>query len=284
MARPEKDNAEYFSHDKNMRNDPKIKALRRRFPKDGYAVWNMLLEVLTESSFFMATISPIHLELMAGDFDVETKILEEIIEYCTKIELLVREDDKIYSCGLKKRLQPVLDHRNRNKEKFLRQKQKSDVVSAAETTQSKVKESKVKESNKVVEEEVGPAPENLEEKDQEEEIPEIIPDVYIDEEEKSAAVEFLKRHTLFSTIQMQQKLKPPEILKLFDTFYIQKIGFGEIKGKTGDDVVKNFYYWIPKYKNATRPDAPVMRLSPQEKASRFEELKKTYGSSKNPYT
>lgn len=38
MARPNKNNAEYFSHDADMRNDVKVKALRRRFSHTGYAV------------------------------------------------------------------------------------------------------------------------------------------------------------------------------------------------------------------------------------------------------
>ena len=52
MARPKKNNAEYFTHDADMRNDVKIKALRRKFSHTGYAVWNYLLETLTDSDFF----------------------------------------------------------------------------------------------------------------------------------------------------------------------------------------------------------------------------------------
>ena len=44
MARPKKNNAEYFTHDADMRNDVKIKALRRNFPTQGmpYGItcWN----------------------------------------------------------------------------------------------------------------------------------------------------------------------------------------------------------------------------------------------------
>lgn len=38
MARPKKNNAEYYTHDADMRNDMKIKALRRKFSHTGYAV------------------------------------------------------------------------------------------------------------------------------------------------------------------------------------------------------------------------------------------------------
>ena len=52
MARPIKNNADYHSHDSNMRNDIKIKALRRKYKLAGYAIYNMLLEVLTNAEYF----------------------------------------------------------------------------------------------------------------------------------------------------------------------------------------------------------------------------------------
>ena len=47
MARPKKQYCDYFSHDRDMRNHRKIKALRTKFGVNGYAVWVMILEVLT---------------------------------------------------------------------------------------------------------------------------------------------------------------------------------------------------------------------------------------------
>ena len=52
MARPIKNNADYFTHDSQMRNHRKIKALRYKFGLIGYAVYNMLLEVLTNAENF----------------------------------------------------------------------------------------------------------------------------------------------------------------------------------------------------------------------------------------
>ena len=52
MARPKKNNADYFPHDADMRNDPKIRALRRKFGLKGYAIWNMFLESLTRFRIF----------------------------------------------------------------------------------------------------------------------------------------------------------------------------------------------------------------------------------------
>lgn len=67
MARPIKDNADYFTHDADMRDDPKIKALRRKFKAEGYGIWNMLLEAITDSDNFRLKID---LEIMAGDFEM----------------------------------------------------------------------------------------------------------------------------------------------------------------------------------------------------------------------
>lgn len=152
MARPKKENAEYFSHDANMRNDPKIKALRKKFT-DGYAVYNMFLEYLTDCTLFEVKMSELEFEILSGDFDVDVEILKEILDYCVKVGLLIQSENMFFSNGLKKRLQPVLDKRNNAKDKFLQiklqeseQKVQKSGVSVTETTQSKVKESKVKES------------------------------------------------------------------------------------------------------------------------------------------
>ncbi|SNA84042.1 DUF4373 domain-containing protein [Flavobacterium psychrophilum] len=155
MARPKRENAEYFSHDANMRNDPKIKALRKKF-KEGYSVYNMFLEYLTDCRFFEVEMTDLEYEIMSGDFDIETEFLIDILNYCVKIGLLNKTENVFFSNGLKKRLQPVLDKRNKAKASFLSQfatetdkkeeKVQKSLVSVTETTQSKVKESKVKES------------------------------------------------------------------------------------------------------------------------------------------
>lgn len=152
MARPKKENAEYFSHDANMRNDPKVKALRKKF-QDGYAVYNMFLEYLTDCVLFEVEMTDLEFEILSGDFDVDVEILKEILDYCIKIGLLIKSENVFFSNGLKKRLQPVLDKRNNAKTKFLQQKlgkeiqeTQKNLVSVTEKTQSKVKESKGKES------------------------------------------------------------------------------------------------------------------------------------------
>jgi len=88
MARPTKHNADYFSHDVTMRDDPKIKALRRKYSHTGYSVWNMLLELLTSIEYFEYEWNELNIELLAPDFDIDAENLNEIVNYCIKIKLL----------------------------------------------------------------------------------------------------------------------------------------------------------------------------------------------------
>ncbi len=143
MARPKKNNADYFSHDSGMRNDEKIKALRRKFWLEGYAIWCMLLEKLTDADNFELELWELFYELTAWDFEICSEKLEEIMEYMFKILLLKLENWVFFSLWLKQRLKCVSDKRNRAKERFLSQKKKKQEVSVTEMTQSKVKESKV---------------------------------------------------------------------------------------------------------------------------------------------
>lgn len=111
MARPIKLSAEYFYHDANMRNDIKIKALRRKFGAEGYAVWNFILETLTANEDFKMPFSPMEQELLAADFDINPERLAEIVDYCCRLELLQHSEDEatIFSLAHRKRLQSVLD-------------------------------------------------------------------------------------------------------------------------------------------------------------------------------
>lgn len=118
MARQIKNNAQWFTHDFDMRNDVKIKALRRKFGNNGYAVWCYLLESLTDTDFFELDFSDIDIELLAADYDVTPEELKDIAEYCCRIKLLQKTGDgvKIYSEALKRRFEPLNDLRNKRSE------------------------------------------------------------------------------------------------------------------------------------------------------------------------
>ena len=146
MARPKRENADYFSHDAGMRDDPKVKALRNKFGITGYAVWCMMLEILTNSDFFKIKIEELEIEILSADFGIEADLFEEILSYMLRLKLLQSVDNCEYlSQKLTDRLQPVVDKRRNSRPKG---------VSVTESTQSKVKETKVKEKklNKTKEE------------------------------------------------------------------------------------------------------------------------------------
>lgn len=142
MARPKKNNADYFSHDNDMRNDDKILSVRRKFGHEWYSIWNMLLEKLCKSDWFIIDVDNISLELLSWDFMIEPDKLSQIIDYFVYIKLIVKKDEKIYSQKLIDRFAWLLSKRKRDID-YRWQKQDKEVVIDVENPQSKVKESKV---------------------------------------------------------------------------------------------------------------------------------------------
>lgn len=161
MARPTKNNAEYFSHDADMRNDVKVKALRRKFSHKGYAVWCFILETLTDTDFFELDFDEVNKELLASDFDITVDELDEIVNYCLKINLLQMTDEHLlFSAAHQRRFSGLITKRERDRERLSRLLAKKngsekDVITAengksggsrGDNTDSKVKESKIEES------------------------------------------------------------------------------------------------------------------------------------------
>ena len=110
------DTLRYFSHDADMRNDIKVKALRRKFGLKGYAVWCFILETLTDREDFEIDYTPVEIELMAADFDVEVEELKEIVEYCVKVNLLQLEDNRLFSYRHKERFEKTISERQKKSE------------------------------------------------------------------------------------------------------------------------------------------------------------------------
>ncbi len=168
MGRPIKNNADFFSHDADMRNDIKIKALRRRFSHTGYAVWCYILETLTDADFFRIDFNTVDQELLAADYDISVEDLQSIVYYCVKINLLqISEEEtgkQLYCENLIARFSGLTSKRKNDRERLERWKKQrkstSNKVIAAiipdkdvnrpEKPHSKVKESK-EEKNKVKE-------------------------------------------------------------------------------------------------------------------------------------
>jgi hypothetical protein len=155
MARPVKNNLDYFSHDKDMRNDLKIKALRRKYSHKGYSIYVMMLEHLSNCDYLQFEWSELNIELLTPDFDIDATELIEIIDYCVKLNLFSIHLGYIYSHRFVERNQLVLNSRkgfslNNSPIMMLKQNQLSksqinyDKIEI--NTQSKVKDSIVKES------------------------------------------------------------------------------------------------------------------------------------------
>lgn len=152
MARPIKNSCDYFPHDAGMRSHRKIKAIRNTFGITGYAIWVMLIEYLTDIDGNEFEQSEIEFELMSGDFGVTVEEIQNVVNYCIKINLLFINNGFIYSESLNERLAPVYSKRGKSKElskqqlrvngSFCSSNPVGDALPASETPQSKEKERK----------------------------------------------------------------------------------------------------------------------------------------------
>ena len=116
MARPIKNNADYFPHDADMRNDPKIKAIRRKFGQlHGYAMYVMLLEYLSDKDYFKVKLSDLEYELIAGDFGIDDPVqVKEFVSYACMLDLFQMDDDVLSCRSLLDRMDSLLIKRKRD--------------------------------------------------------------------------------------------------------------------------------------------------------------------------
>jgi hypothetical protein len=156
MARPTKHNVDYFSHDTHMRNDLKIKALRRKYGHKGYSFWNMILEHLGECEYFEYELTEFNIELVSADFDIDTEEITDMIQFCIKLELLQIYNNFLTCDKLTNRLEETVlvkrkDYSRNNSKRMTFGEVNSELTPMIEVndginTQSKGKESKGKES------------------------------------------------------------------------------------------------------------------------------------------
>lgn len=153
MARPQKFNAEFFSHDCDMRNDIKIKNLRRYFKHEGYSLWIMLLEHLGNCDYFEYEWTDENIELLEADFDMDTDRIKEIVDKMLHYNLLQIQNGMLTCDKFTDRLNSTL---STNRQYFSidnsirstreRDKLKENSVNPRETAQSRVEETKGEES------------------------------------------------------------------------------------------------------------------------------------------
>ena len=115
MARPQRLNADYFSHDSDMRNDPKIKALRKNFGFLGYSVWCFLLEMLTDQDNFRLLWTDLNIELIAADFDCDYQQLKDVADYLVRLDLMQKDENYLVCKKQVDRLDPLIQKRKRRR-------------------------------------------------------------------------------------------------------------------------------------------------------------------------
>lgn len=116
MPQPDSNSAFFFSHDADMRNDIKVKALRKKYGHTGYAVWCFILETLTASEDFEIDYNELTQELLANDFDTDLDTLTGIVDFSCKVKLLQVIDGRLFSEAHKRRFQAIDEQRQRRSE------------------------------------------------------------------------------------------------------------------------------------------------------------------------
>lgn len=133
MARPRTNNAQYYPHDTDMRNDAKIKVIRKTHGATGYAVWAMLLEVLTDSDNYRIKVDELTIDLLAADFDLPAETLAEILASFRRLKLIQYTEKEIFAPGLFPRMEPLEAKRARKRAWAERNKQRNDANETPET-------------------------------------------------------------------------------------------------------------------------------------------------------
>lgn len=168
MARPLKVGVDYFSHDVHASASKTLFLLESRYGNDGYAFWFKLLETLGSQLELYYDCSNIENWLyLVSKTRVDESKATEIINLLAQIKaidsVLWQENKIIWIQNFVDRLEDVFKkrgsitpspdkflegfcHRNYKKEEFPSQKLQENGVSVPESTQSKLKESKVNKS------------------------------------------------------------------------------------------------------------------------------------------
>ncbi len=116
MARPTRHNADYYTHDADLRNDRRVKAIRTKFGAAGYGLLHMLLEALTDADHTQLDTDPLEIELLAGDFGVSATEIHDLLQFGESIGYFTRNETGLLGCPeLSKWLEPVFEKRNRTR-------------------------------------------------------------------------------------------------------------------------------------------------------------------------
>jgi hypothetical protein len=156
MARPVKEGMDYFPHDTDATGDEKVETLMMLYGAKGYAFYFILLERIYRQSNFELDISDAETQqILSRKIAITHQEFETILKSAIKHNCF---DKKMYeefgiltSNGIKKRTSAVIDKRQKMRKTYIDRVSASETIqkpsrNAAESTQSKVKESKEKKS------------------------------------------------------------------------------------------------------------------------------------------
>jgi hypothetical protein len=88
----------YFKHDGNARNDPKIKALIKKYKIEGYGRFWVIIEMFRESNGYKLEDEEYIWDALAEQMQCETKEVKAFVKDCVeKFKLFVQEDGFFYS-------------------------------------------------------------------------------------------------------------------------------------------------------------------------------------------
>jgi hypothetical protein len=142
-------NAEYFSHDCNAKDDPKIMLLMAQLGLEAYGIYWILVEYLRQQPGYQAPL--ILLDPLSRRYGSSKEKFEAVV---TRFGLFELDGETFYSPSLNRRMSPLDNKRERMQQLALKRWSKdgdnnamrTHSVGIAQAMQSKVKKSKVKES------------------------------------------------------------------------------------------------------------------------------------------
>ena len=109
-----KKDAYYFAHDCNARHDPKIIKRCTKFGLEGYGFYFCLLEIMRESADYSINLTD--LETVAYQLHLSIEKVNDLINYCIAIKLLISNGNQVYSESFIDRMQSVDDMRKKQSE------------------------------------------------------------------------------------------------------------------------------------------------------------------------
>lgn len=117
MPKKYRNNATFFILDWDTHNHRKVKMIRSKFGLQGYAVYVLLLQMLTHADGVEMTDSPEEIECLAADFGCPEDIVRGVLDVCYKNGLLVKEGSLFYAERLKTKLEGINKKRKDERER-----------------------------------------------------------------------------------------------------------------------------------------------------------------------